>query len=191
MRCHSRDGLTAIARVNGMSTNAPVQVGELEDLARPFQRYLLPLQTFRQALWLVGGLSFVMLAVYLFDVRYEGGHTTLRGWMFIGFAALAGGIPAWLPLLPARFLLTADGPARAVSTFLFIKGKAVKFGYREITMLAEGTMLSTRRFQWLNGRENRVLIADSGNVVSVTGPNFAIRHLYRICEKEYGSPQKS
>jgi hypothetical protein len=66
-----------------MNANAPVRVGELEDLATPFQRHVVPLQSLRQALWVVGAV-FVMLTAYLFGVWHEGGHISSRIWMFVG-----------------------------------------------------------------------------------------------------------
>src|SRR5690348_13951196 len=106
-----------------MNTDAGVQVGELEDLATPFQRRFLPLQSVRQALWVAGAVIFVVVGGYLLDRWYDGGHSASL-WIFVAFGAFAGAIPAWIPLLPARFRISTDGPARAGAVFAFVKERA-------------------------------------------------------------------
>jgi hypothetical protein len=172
-----------------MNAGARVQVGELEDLASPFQRYLLPLQSVWQVLWLVFIVAAVLAALFLFDELHENGQTSGSAWMMIALGTLAGAIPAWIPLLPARFLMHATNPVSAVDAALFVREKAALIGYRQSTSLADGTVLWTRRLQPLTGRENRVLVSESGNTVTVSGPTFAIRRLHRFCRTEFADPR--
>ena len=69
-----------------MSDEAPVKVGQIEDLAHPVQRYLLPFQSLEQVLWVVIPVTVFVGLLFAYDNLLDSGMTSWRSWIIAGFS---------------------------------------------------------------------------------------------------------
>jgi len=76
-----------------MKTNGSVKVGKLEELGHPIQRYLLPLQSIEQALWVILCVTVSAALVFAFDILFAAGATSIRAWIMIVVSSLACSLP--------------------------------------------------------------------------------------------------
>ena len=169
-----------------MSDEAPVKVGQIEDLARPVQRYLLPFQSLEQVLWVVIPVTVFVGLLFAYDTLLDSGMTSWRSWIKIALTSFVCALPGWIPLLPMRFLISTNSEVKKADVLRFLKDTTYRYGYKAITELPHETVFATLR-KWLVVKENTVRIAALGTNIAVTGPRFAIRHLHKVSTTEFGT----
>jgi hypothetical protein len=180
-----------------MDANGSVTVGKLEELGHPIQRYLLPLQSVEQALWVILCVTVSAAVVFAFDILFATEATSIRGWIMIVVSSLACSLPGWVPLLPERFLISTENDAQKVAAVQFLKDQAYDYGYEDISQGSDEIVLSlvSKRllFSWLGwlvANQSKVRIAQVGTNVSVTGPGYAVRYLRKVSVMEFGEAKK-
>jgi hypothetical protein len=169
-----------------MSDEAPVKVGQIEDLARPVQRYLLPFQSLEQVLWVVIPVTVVVGLLFAYDILLDSGMTSWRSWIKIALTSFVCALPAWIHLLPMRFLISTNSEAKKADVLRFLKDTTYRYGYKAITELPHETVFATLR-KWVVVKENTVRIAALGTNIAVTGPRFAIRYLHKVSTAQFGT----
>jgi hypothetical protein len=170
-----------------MSDEASVNVGQMEDLAHPIQRYLLPFQSVEQVLWVIIPVPVFVALLYAYDNLVESGRTSFHSWIKIAFTSFVCALPAWIPLLPMRFLIRTNSETRKADVLRFLKETTYRYGYKAVTELPHETVFGTLR-KWLVVKQNTVRIAAIGTHIAVTGPRFAIRYLHKVSTAEFGTP---
>lgn len=170
-----------------------VTVGKLEELAHPIQRYLMPLQSIEQFLWGVVCVIVSVALLFAFDVLFEGGTTSIRGWIMTVIASFAASLPAWVPFLPERFVISTSNSSQKLAVVRFLKDTAYQHGYQDVSPFPDGIVLSLVRKRriskwlgWTTAKQSRLRIAQIGMSVSVTGPGNAVQYLRKVAMKEFG-----
>jgi len=181
-----------------MKTNGSVKVGKLEELGHPIQRYLLPLQSIEQALWVILCVTVSAALVFAFDILFAAGATSIRAWMIIVVSSLACSLPGWVSLLPERFLINTENDRWKMAAVQFLKDQAYDYGYQDSNQRSDEIVLSLVRkrliFRWLGwlvAKQSKVRIAQAGTNVSVTGPGYAVRYLRKVSVVEFGEAEKT
>ena len=170
-----------------MSNEASVKVGQIEDLAHTVQRYLLPFQSIEQVLWVVIPVTVFVSLLFAYDNLFDSGATSFQSWIKIALTSFVCALPAWITLLPMRFLISTDSEAKKADVLHFLKDTTYRYGYKAVTELPHETVFATLR-KWLVVKENTVRIAALGTNIAVTGPRFAIRYLHKVSTSEFGTP---
>jgi hypothetical protein len=164
-----------------------VKVGQIEDLAHPVQRYLLPFQSLEQVLWVIIPVTVFVGLLFAYDTLLDSGMTSWRSWIKIALTSFVCALPTWITLLPMRFLISTNSEAKKADVMRFLKDTTYHYGYKSITELPHETVFATLR-KWLVVKENTVRIAALGTNIAVTGPRFAIRYLHKVSTAQFGTP---
>jgi hypothetical protein len=168
-----------------MSARPSVQVSEVEDLAKPFQRHLLPFQSSWQIASFVLCVGGVMLLLVLLDDFIVHSEISLGAWLCVALCAAAGALPVWIAALPSRFFIYTPSASNRNTVARFIEDRAYRYGYKDRRVLEHQRLLSPKLPKGLVWKENRVSIEEVGTNVKITGPTFTIRFLRRASHREF------
>jgi hypothetical protein len=183
-----------------MNTKGSVKVGELEELAHPIQRYLLPLQSVEQVLAIIVCVTVCVSVLFAYDTLVDGSQMPIHVWIVITICSFAGTLPAWTVHLPVRFVISANNDTQKLAVIQFLKEKAGARSFNDITQLPDEIVLSVvykklkgigKWLGWLAREQNKVHIAPLGTNVRVTGPAFFVRYLRKISVIEFGTAENT
>ncbi len=161
-----------------MIRSGGTQIGEIEDLGNFVQRYLLPIQSFTQSLWLLVAVGAGLLTIFTLDVIGGFPHAPLRGWLMGAVAALGGALPSMIASLPARFVIRAAGNLERGAIRDFLIDRLMRMGYAADASAGKETVLKKAKYRWLSWSEGTVRIGEFAERIEVRGPKFIVRRLH-------------